>query len=171
VSLQPLVEKGVRIQWRDWKLPNNANPPAKPEGYGIEAKKYLEKLLDETKLELHPPSKKQDSFLAHIGSKFALEKGIFEQYQHRVFQAVWVNNEDIGDRTVLCRIAAELGLEIEDFKNALENRKYINMVEEDFNYASNHHIWTIPSYVTSRGEIQVHHFKDIPLVSRLEEIL
>jgi predicted DsbA family dithiol-disulfide isomerase len=171
VSLKPLIQKGIEIEWKAWKLPYNANPPAKPEGYGEEAKLFISKLLNETRLEIHPPSTKRDTYLAHIGVKIAKEKGHFDQYHHRIFQAVWVRDEDIEDVDMLCEVAREVGLNPEEFKVSLTNKTYINQVESDFQSAVDKQIWTIPSYIGSNGEIQVNHFKDMPNITEIEKII
>lgn len=171
VSLKPLEQKGIELEWKAWELPSDANPPAKPGGYGEDAKLFLGELLKETGLEVNPPSKKRNTVLAHIGGKYAKANGKFNEYHHRVFQAVWVKDEDIENVGVLSHIASEAGLDPKAFKAALNNNEYKELVEADFTSATESKIWTIPSYVGANGVIQVNHFKDMPSVDTLKTIL
>lgn len=171
MSLQPLIEKGVEIEWKSWKLPIGATPPEKPEGYMEEVKVFLNELSDKTGLTLHSPVKKYDTLLAHIGLKYAKEIGKEKEYHNRVFQAVWVLNEDIEDLDVLSSMAEEVGLIKDEFKEALIKQSTIELVKKDFRYAGEHEVWTIPSYIGNNKVIQVHHVKDLPSIESLEEIL
>jgi predicted DsbA family dithiol-disulfide isomerase len=171
VSLKPLEDEGVAIHWRAWKMPEGANPPEKPEGYGEEAKAFLQKLIQEAGLEVRPPSDKRDTFLAHVGAKFAKEKGVFQAYHKRVFEAVWKHDENIGDVAILRSIAQEVGLNPDEFEKAIHLDQYKDKVEADFQFAAERKAWTIPVYIGEKGEIHVHHFKDIPSVDQIKEIL
>jgi predicted DsbA family dithiol-disulfide isomerase len=152
-------------------MPEGANPPAKPEGYGEEAKIFLQNVIQETGLEVRPPSGKRDTFMAHVGAKFAQEKGVFQAYHQRVFEAVWKNDEDIGEVAVLCSIAQEVGLDSDEFKKALQDDQYKAQVEADFQFAIERRAWTIPVYIGDKGELHVHHVNDLPTVEQVKEIL
>lgn len=152
-------------------MPADANPPAKPDGYMMEAKQFMKSLFEERGLTIQAPSQKRDTFLAHVGAKYAHLNRRFNEYHVRLFQAVWEKDEDIEDIVVLSAIAKEVGLDTNDFKEALANKEYIEMVERDFTLASKNHIWTIPSYVGASGEIQVHHFKDMPSLEQLNRLV
>jgi predicted DsbA family dithiol-disulfide isomerase len=171
VSLKPLEQSGTTIDWKAWRMPEDANPPAKPEGYMDDAKQFMKQLLERTGLTINPPSKKMNSYLAHIGGKFAKEKNKFQEYHLRIFQAVWEKGEDIEDVHVLMKIAEEIGLDSDEFKQGLGESKYKSSVDADFQQAIDEKIWTIPAYVGSKGAIQVHHFNDLPLIQELEKIL
>lgn len=171
MSLKELEQEGVKLEWTPWKMPDDANPPAKPEGYGEEAKHFLGELMDKTGINIKPPSKKCDTFLAHVGGKFAREYGKFTTYHQRIFKAVWEDDVDIEKEDVLAQLAAEVGLDSIQYKNALNNPTYKQLVKDDFRKAQENQIWTIPSYVGSKGVIQVHHFKDMPDIQALLEII
>jgi predicted DsbA family dithiol-disulfide isomerase len=149
-------------------MPEGANPPAKPEGYGEQAKEELGRLLHEASLSIKPPTAKRDTFLAHVGAKIAAEHNVLDLYNQRIFEAVWKYDENIADPEVLAGIAKEVGLTPETFLAGLQEDRYRDQVYADHKLADGLHIWTIPSYVGDHGTIQVHHFKDIP---SLEDIL
>ena len=62
--------------------------------------------------------------LAHQGFHYAKEFGKGKAYNDRVYKAFYQEDQNIGDVEVLTRLAAEVGLEKEDFKNALATGKY-----------------------------------------------
>jgi hypothetical protein len=86
--------------WKAWKIPEGANPPAKPEGYGVQVEEVLQKLKSDLHLEIKAPSEKRETYLAHVGAKFAREKGQFSPFHNRVFDAdrkIWTTPSYIGD--------------------------------------------------------------------------
>lgn len=171
MSLKPLEQSGIRLDWKAWKLPFDANPPAKPEGYANGAKQYLEKLIKETGLQIQPPSTKRDTYLAHVGAKYAKSKGLFDAYHQRIFEAVWEKDENIEDLTFLANVAKEIGLNSNKFLEAITGDEYRNIVENDYESAVQNKIWTIPSYLGQGGIIQVHHYQDMPTVNDLKKII
>jgi predicted DsbA family dithiol-disulfide isomerase len=171
VSLKPLEVEGVAIDWKAWRMPSEAAPPPKPEGYGEQAKQALTRILSETGLIIQSPSHKRDTFLAQVGAKIAKENNLFDGYHRRVFEAVWKYDQNIEDPTTLSTIAKEAGLDPYKFQQALKEGQYREMVEADYACADECKIWTIPSYMGKQGTIQVHHFEDIPSQEELHKIL
>ncbi|MBP1931247.1 putative DsbA family dithiol-disulfide isomerase [Ammoniphilus resinae] len=159
------------MDWRAWEMPADAHPPAKPEGYGENAKKFLQTLLDQLGLQIQPPNKKAKTFLAHVGGKYAKEQGVYEAYQQAIFEAIWQNSESVEDKKILSQIAKKVGLSPAAFEGALENPSYIKQVMADFQLAVDQKIWTIPSYQGENGTIQVNHFKDLPTIKELEKLI
>lgn len=62
--------------------------------------------------------------LAHEGTQFAKEYGRANEYSEAVLAAFFAEGRDIGDIDVLTEIAGSVGLNQEDFREALETRKY-----------------------------------------------
>src|SRR5207244_11871557 len=54
----------------------------------------------------------------------AKERGKANDYNHRVLTAFFVEGQDIGNVDVLARLAGEVGLDPEEFGEALRTRKY-----------------------------------------------
>lgn len=59
--------------------------------------------------------------LAFRGAQHAMTRGLGSLYHRRIMAAFFVENLDIGDRAVLLRLAAEIGLETRPFGAALED--------------------------------------------------
>jgi predicted DsbA family dithiol-disulfide isomerase len=62
--------------------------------------------------------------LAFEGYQCAREHGKGDAYNHRVLEAFFVEGRDIGDIGVLTKLAGEVGLDEQEFEDALRSRKY-----------------------------------------------
>jgi predicted DsbA family dithiol-disulfide isomerase len=62
--------------------------------------------------------------LAFEGYQFARKHGKGNEYNHRILAAFFVESQDIGDIGVLTWLAGEVGLNEQEFGEALRNRKY-----------------------------------------------
>ena len=64
------------------------------------------------------------SHLAFEGFQYAKEHGKANEYNHRVLTAFFVEGRDIGDIGVLTKVAGEVGMNEQEFAEALRTRKY-----------------------------------------------
>ena len=64
------------------------------------------------------------SRLAFEGYYFAKEHGCGEAYNDLIYRAYFIDEEDIGDMDVLCKLAKRAGLDIEEYKKALDEGVY-----------------------------------------------
>jgi predicted DsbA family dithiol-disulfide isomerase len=69
-------------------------------------------------------------------AEWAREKGGFTQLHRAMFRAYFEAGEDIGDLSVLRRLAAELGLDGADLVEALESRRYAQRVDEKLEWSN-----------------------------------
>jgi len=56
--------------------------------------------------------------------EYALECGCFEQFNEAVFRAYFTDLQDIGDRAVICALAAQCGLDADGLEQALDEGRY-----------------------------------------------
>lgn len=73
---------------------------------------------------LPPVSPQPHSHLAFEGFQYAREQGKGSEYNHRVLEAFFVEGRDIGDPAVLTTLASDVGLDEQEFGEALRTRKY-----------------------------------------------
>ena len=73
---------------------------------------------------LPPVSPQPHTHLAFEGYQYAKEHGKGNEYNHRVLEAFFVEGRDIGDIGVLTKLAGEVGLDEQEFEEALRTRKY-----------------------------------------------
>ncbi len=62
--------------------------------------------------------------LAFEGYQYAKDHGKGNDYNHRVLKAFFVEGQDIGQIDVLTKLACEVGLNEQEFEEALRTRKY-----------------------------------------------
>src|SRR5207302_10524401 len=75
-------------------------------------------------IKLPTVSPQPHSHLAFEGFQYAKEHGKGNEYNHCVLTAFFVESQDIGDITVLTKVAGEVGLDEKEFEEALRSRKY-----------------------------------------------
>src|SRR5262245_61760320 len=78
----------------------------------------------EVPIHLPPVSPQPHTHLAFEGYQYAWEHGKGNDYNHRVLEAFFVEGQDIGSINVLTRLAGEVGLDEQEFREALQGRKY-----------------------------------------------
>ena len=69
------------------------------------------------------------TYLAFEGAVLAEKSGKHEAWSDRVYRAYWVDGRDIGQIDVLCVLAADIGLNADEMRQALENRAYADDVK------------------------------------------
>ena len=69
------------------------------------------------------------TYLAFEGAVLAEKSGKHEAWSDRVYRAYWVEGRDIGQIDVLCVLAADIGLNADEMRQALENRTYADDVK------------------------------------------
>ncbi|MBB6454821.1 putative DsbA family dithiol-disulfide isomerase [Salirhabdus euzebyi] len=67
---------------------------------------------------------------ALIISEFAKDKGQFECFHTRLFEAYFVEGLDIGNLDILKRLGEECNLNASEMESALTNPKYAKIIEE-----------------------------------------
>jgi predicted DsbA family dithiol-disulfide isomerase len=76
------------------------------------------------RITLPPVSPQPHTHLAFEGHQYAREHGKGNQYNHRVLKAFFVQGQHIGRIDVLTKLAGEVGLNEEEFEDALRTRTY-----------------------------------------------
>jgi predicted DsbA family dithiol-disulfide isomerase len=75
-------------------------------------------------IRLPPVSPQLHTHLAFEGFQYAKAHGKGNDYNQRVLQAFFMEGQDIGKSDVLTRLAGEVGLNEQEFEEALRTRKY-----------------------------------------------
>ena len=87
---------------------------------------------------------------AHEAAHWARTQGRFDEYNAAVFRAFFERGEDIGETAVLVALAAELNLEVDALRRALEAREFEAGVLEDERAAAGLGIGGVPAFVAGR---------------------
>jgi predicted DsbA family dithiol-disulfide isomerase len=75
-------------------------------------------------IKLPTVSPQPHTHLAFEGYQYTREHGKGNEYNHRILTAFFVESQDIGSIDVLTRLAGEVGLDQQEFEEALRSRKY-----------------------------------------------
>lgn len=141
---QALEESGTdaRITWQPYEL--TPEPKERVDTYHDETRKAHYQVLVEPAAQLGldmklPPNvvPRPYSRLAFEGWYYACEKGRGEVYNDLVYRAYFLEEQDIGEISVLAQLAQRAGLDPADFTAALEQGVYSQAEREAVAYARN----------------------------------
>lgn len=122
------IEDKVQLEWMPFELRPEPTPTLKPEEDYLQTtwKNSVYPMAAQMDIHIVLPkvSPQPYTHLAFEGYQFAKDKGMGEAYTHRMFTAFFQEEQDIGDIGVLTKLASEVGLDQEAFKEALQSRKY-----------------------------------------------
>lgn len=122
------MENDVEVEWMPFELRPAPTPTLKPEEDYLQTtwQQSVYPMAERLDLEIVLPavSPQPHTHLAFEGYQFAKEHNKGEAYTHRMFKAFFQEEQDIGDIEILTKLAGELSLNKEDFKQALETGMY-----------------------------------------------
>jgi predicted DsbA family dithiol-disulfide isomerase len=132
IAESPLREavqgKDIDIEWMPFELRPYPNPTLRPED------DYLPRVWEQSvypmaehygvKMVLPRVSPQPYTHLAFEGYQYAKEHGKGDAYNHRMLNAFFLEELDIGNIDVLTKLAGEIGLSEVEYRQALETRKY-----------------------------------------------
>ncbi len=92
--------------------------------------------------------------LAFEGYQFAKELGKGNEYNDRMLRAFFQEQQDIGDIEVLTKLAGEIGLNEQKYREALETRKYKEAHQKALYHAFNEvNITAVPTFVIGKRTV------------------
>lgn len=92
-------------------------------------------------------SRASNSRLALEASEHARDKGRFDSFHSRVFEAYFVETRDIGDLEVILELAEHVGMDLEDLRGALLEKRYAPRLEEARNEARRYEVTAVPTFI------------------------
>lgn len=157
-ALQGMEDK-VQVEWMSFELRPYPNPTLKPE------EEYLQTTWQNS---VYPMARQLDinmvlpkvspqpyTHLAFEGYQYAKEKGLGEAYTHRMFTAFFQEEQDLGDMEVLARLAKEIGLEEEKFREAVESGKYKEAHQKALRHAYEEAgISAVPTFIVGNKKVR-----------------
>ena len=148
--LQENPELDVEIEWMPFELRPFPKPTLRPE------EEYLPKvwrtsvypMAENMGIDIKLPmvSPQPHTHLAFEGFQFAKEQGKGDAYTMRLFEAFFKENQDLGKVEVLTKLAEEVGLDPEAFREVLESRKYKEQHEEALEKSYQMGIQAVPTF-------------------------
>lgn len=155
---------GPAITWHPFEL--TREPAPRVDTYHDEERKSHYQILVEPAKKLGldmklPPRVVPRPYtrLAFEGFYFAWENGRKQAYNDRIYRAYFEEEQDIGDREVLKRLAAEVGLDPQRFDEALEYGIYTRQVEKDNRHAREElKVSHVPTIIIDGKEVAVNSY-------------
>ncbi|MGE7623164.1 DsbA family oxidoreductase [Viridibacillus sp. NPDC096237] len=153
-------EKDVEVEWMPFELrpsPHSKIDPWKEpdklsswDSFILPTAKKLGVDMRLPRVSPHPYTN-----LAFEGCHFAKEHGKGNEFHHRVFTAFFQEEQNIEDVEVLTNLAGEVGLSMDDFKDALVSRKYREVHQKALNHAYEEaQIMAVPTFIIGDEVIQ-----------------
>lgn len=151
--------KDVEIEWMPYELRPFPNETLRPED------EYLPRVWNQSvypmaaqyglKMVLPKVSPQPYTHLAFEGFQYAKEHGKGNEYTLRMFKAFFEEEQDIGQIDVLTSLAGELGLNEQEFRQALETRKYEDIHRKALEHAYQEaQITAVPTIVIGETVLQ-----------------
>jgi predicted DsbA family dithiol-disulfide isomerase len=119
------------------------------------------------RMPLKKPLIQPRSRLAHEAAKWADRLGRFDEYNIGLFRAFFEYGKDIGEISILKRLAADLKLDAKSLDTALQNGEYTAMVLADEHEAIQIGVRAVPAFVV-KGKVKA---AGVQPVERLHELL
>jgi len=146
----------VRVRW----LPFELHPEAPPEGIprdayfgrvrSLQVHSYLQQVAQEVGLRMQTRDVIINSRRALGAAEFARENGKFEEMHHALFKAHWEQTGRLEDIDDLVHIGAEVGLDAEQLRGAIEQGRFEDVIDENRQVATSAGINAIPAHVFGR---------------------
>jgi predicted DsbA family dithiol-disulfide isomerase len=111
---------------------------------------YLERIRESARecgIEMIAPPVVANTMLAHEATEFAKDGGSMRPFRRSVFSAYWERGENISEHDVLCRLAAECGLDPDGLRAALGDGRYRKRVEEQMAWARAAGLGGVPAFI------------------------
>ena len=155
VPLDQLAKnKNLTVEWKAFELrPEGFEIPKKSSEYLARAKAGIENLSRKYGLHMTFNDKSTHSRLALEGAKFAEEHGLGNEYHDAVFAAQFQEQKNINDPKVLAELALQIGLDQEQFLNALVIRKYEQAVSHEVEEAHHIGVQMVPCYIVQGHKV------------------
>jgi len=142
----------VRIVWRAFELRPDPAPTLDPNGAYLDRvwRTSVYPMAERLNVPIHLPPVQPRSRSAHEAAKWAQTQSRFDDYNAALFRAFFERGEDIGEPTVLIRLAADLGLDADALKSALDGRTFEADVLADERDAAEMGLTGVPAFVADR---------------------
>jgi len=111
---------------------------------------YLDNLIQTARdsgIDMKRPPLIPNTRKAHETTEFAREAGRLREFHRAVFHAYWIEEQNIGDIDVLCRLADECDLDGNYLRTALTDGRYTAAVEEQIEWTRAAGITGVPTTI------------------------
>jgi len=144
--------KDVDIEWMPFELRPYPNETLRPEGDYLQRtwKQSVYPMADRMGIKIVLPNVSPQPYthLAFEGFQYAKEKGRGNEYNIRLLRAFFQEEQDIGNMDVLTKLAGEVGLDVQAYRTALENRTFREEHQKALQHAyTEANISAVPTFI------------------------
>jgi predicted DsbA family dithiol-disulfide isomerase len=159
---QPLADAvdgtDMQIAWQPFELRPEPTPTLRPEGDYMQStwQQVVYPMAERMGVPIVLPrvSPQPYSRLAFEGFAYAAERGLGQRYTEQIFRAFFVKQRDIGRPEVLTDVAAELGLDGDDFRAGLDTGRYVETHQRALRRARELEITTAPTFLVDGRRVE-----------------
>ncbi|MFC9690658.1 DsbA family protein [Kribbella sp. NPDC056951] len=148
----------VDIEWMPFELRPHPHPTLRPEDEYLPAiwSRAVYPMARQLGVDITLPTVSPQPYthLAFEGYQYAAAHDKGTEYTHRMFQAFFQEDQDLGNPDVLQALAAEIGLDAPDFRKALDNRTYREKHQDALREAEAHQIQSVPTILVGNTRIE-----------------
>ena len=145
----------LQMEWRAYELRPAEAPPIPPEVEAAHQERIAagwprvqQVARERFGLEMRRmEGERHPSRLAHVGAKFAIQRGKGDDYHLAVFRAHWQELRDISSPDTLGEIAVAVGLDEAGFRAALAGELLLSAVLEDESWAAEIGLTGVPAFI------------------------
>lgn len=151
----------LEIEWMSFQLDPNAPETTDKSIYELLAEKYGKDLASAKQMSANMVEmgekvglafnmdiqKPTNTLQAHLLLHQAKDEGLQTKLKEELFEAYFVNGENISDKSILLKIADKAGLDVEKAKETLNEKKYATEVRDDINLAQRYEIQGVPFFI------------------------
>lgn len=123
-------EFGVEFEWIGWEIHADAEKDGEKREH-LEHSFIIKRLAYDLNIAFSVPPIRVNTRLALQGAEYAKDHGKFREYFERVMDEYWIKGTNISTLQTLTSIAQMIGLDAEDFSEALRRNTYENKVLDD----------------------------------------
>ncbi|MGH3538677.1 MAG: DsbA family oxidoreductase [Pseudonocardiaceae bacterium] len=162
--------RDVQVAWQPFELRPEPVPTLRPEGDYLQStwERVVYPMAERLGVPIVLPavSPQPYSRLAFEGFAFATEHGIGQRYTQRIFRTFFVEQRDIGQPKILTDVAADLGLNTDEFQAALESGRYADAHQQALRRAQKLQITVVPTFIVEGRRLE-----DMPSAASLHRLL
>ena len=92
-------------------------------------------------------SRASNSHIALEASEYARAQGHFHSFHNRVFRAYFVDTRDIGDVELILELARQEGLDSDDLRQSLKEKRFAKVLEEAKQQARRWQVTAVPTFI------------------------